>query len=182
MRAQPMSGSISGVIVGTVKRTDDPRGEGRILVQIPWMEGRNQSYWAPPATLMSGGGRGSWFMPEKDDEVLLAFDRSAANHPYIIGFLWNGVDKPPESDPQQRVIVTPGGHALRFEDKEPGKKVILKSNGGHQVTLDDSPGGSSLTLKTNGGLCVILDDEGQRIELNGGGRTLRMQCGTVQIE
>ena len=44
---------IAGVVVGTVKDVKDPEGEGRIHVEFPWMEGRNEGYWAPPATLMA---------------------------------------------------------------------------------------------------------------------------------
>ena len=99
-----MNDRMNGVVVGQVKSVDDKRGEGRILVEFPWMEGRNQSYWAPSATLMSGGGRGAWFRPEKGDEVLVAFDHGDVNHPYIVGFLWNGVDRPPSNDPDLRLI------------------------------------------------------------------------------
>jgi uncharacterized protein involved in type VI secretion and phage assembly len=171
---------LGGVVVGTVKRVDDPRGEGRILVEFPWMEGRNQSNWAPPATLMTGGGRGSWFMPEKEDEVLVAFDHGDVNHPYIVGFLWNGVDKPPETEPQNRVIVTPGGHTLRFEDKDNAKKIVLKSSAGHKITLDDAAGGS-IKLETNGGLSIELSDQASSIELKGGGRNIAMRSGMVEI-
>ena len=151
---------MNGVIIGTVVSTNDEKGQGRILIKIPWLEGQNQIYWASPATLLAGAGSGSWFMPEKDDEVLIAFDRSDASHAYIIGFLWNGVDKPPESDPQRRAIVTPGGHTLRFDDKEGSKKIVLLSKGELEVNLDDSS--KSITLK-------------------GGGRILEMKDGQVTI-
>jgi uncharacterized protein involved in type VI secretion and phage assembly len=105
-----------GVVVGTVASVADPAEEGRIQVEFPWMEGRNKHFWAPPATMMSGGGRGSWFMPEKGDEVLVAFDHGSVDHPYIIGFLWNGADKPPSNDPQLRVLRTVNGHEIAFYD------------------------------------------------------------------
>ena len=94
-------GTYSWCSLQAVKDVDDPNGEGRIRVDFPWMGGNNQSYWAPVATLMSGSGRGSWFMPEVGDEVLVAFDHEDVNHPYILGFLWNGKDKPPETSSAQ---------------------------------------------------------------------------------
>jgi uncharacterized protein involved in type VI secretion and phage assembly len=42
------------------------------------------------------GGRMS--LPEKDDEVLVAFEHGSPRKPVIIGGLWNGSDRPPESD------------------------------------------------------------------------------------
>jgi uncharacterized protein involved in type VI secretion and phage assembly len=171
---------VGGVVIGTVKRVNDPRGEGRVLVQFPWMDGRNQSYWAPVATMLSGKGAGTWFMPEKDDEVLVAFDRGKVNHPYIVGFLWNGVDKPPETKAQHRVIRTPGGNILRFEDTDGATRVVVRSKGDHELLLDDGAA-SGITLKTKGGLSVTLSDMGASIELKGGGRSLKLSNGRVEI-
>jgi uncharacterized protein involved in type VI secretion and phage assembly len=98
-------------------------------------------------------------MPEVGDEVLVAFNQDDAGHPYIIGFLWNGQDSPPDSSAQNRVIKTPGGHTLRFEDGD-SKKVVLKSSSGQTITLDDSE---------------------HSITLEGGSRVLKMSGGLVQI-
>jgi uncharacterized protein involved in type VI secretion and phage assembly len=153
-------GKIQGVVTGKVVSVKDPDGMGRVQVSLPYLGGQNESYWAPVATLMSGGSRGSWFMPEVGDEVLMAFNQDQVDHPHIIGFLWNGEDKPPDSDPKNRIIVTPGGHTLRFEDGDGAKKVILKSSSGQTITLDDSE---------------------KSITLEGGQRTLKMSDGLVQI-
>jgi uncharacterized protein involved in type VI secretion and phage assembly len=78
----------------------------------------------------------------------------------VVGFLWNGQDKPPETDTKLRVIKTPGGHELRFEDKPGQKKVIVKTDGGLTITMDDSQ---------------------QSIEIKGGGRAVTMQSGQIKI-
>ncbi len=153
-------GHIHGVVVGTVKSVDDPNGEGRIRVEFPWMGGNNQSYWAPVATLMSGNNRGSWFMPEIGDEVLVAFDHDDVNHPFVLGFLWNGKDKSPETNTRKRLI---------------------KSVKGHSILLDDSDGSEKIEITTGGGLQVTMDDTTSSIRLKGGGRILTMQNGLVQI-
>jgi uncharacterized protein involved in type VI secretion and phage assembly len=62
-----------------------------------------------PSTL-AGKQRGVFFMPEIDDEVLVALS-TQFHHPYIVGYLWNGVDMLPESDLANR-DQTPGGHTL----------------------------------------------------------------------
>jgi len=134
-----------GVVVGTVRDVNDPQGEGRVQVEFPWMEGNNRSYWAPVAAAMAGGAGksyGAWFMPEKDDEVLVAFDHGDVNHPYIIGFLWNGQDKPPSESVRERMFKSVNGHAIRF--------------------LDSTPDGGSL------GALVIEDAHGNRITLSNG--------------
>ncbi|HUA58210.1 MAG TPA: phage baseplate assembly protein V [Verrucomicrobiae bacterium] len=135
---------IHGVITGQVVSVDDPDHQGRVQVKFPFLGGQNESYWAPVATMMAGGNRGTWFMPEVDDEVLVAFNQDDVAHPFIIGFLWNGKDQPPETEAENRVIVTPGGHTVRFEDGN-SKKVVIKSSSGQTITLDDSDG--SITLQ-----------------------------------
>jgi phage baseplate assembly protein V len=148
-----------GVMIGLVKSVEDPSGLGRVQLTFPTMGGVT-SAWAPVATELAGNNRGAWFMPEVEDEVLVAFDQGNFDHPYVVGFLWNGNDKPPETEVKNRIIKTPGGHQLRFEDKDGAKKVILK---------------------TDGGLVITMDDTQQSIEVKGGGRAITMQAGQLKI-
>jgi uncharacterized protein involved in type VI secretion and phage assembly len=132
----------SGVLIGTVEDRDDPDHQGRILVSFETFSGRLESYWAPIAAPMAGGSRGFRFAPELGDECLVAFDRSDPDHPYVVGFLHNGVDAPPSDDPQERVIASVNGHRITFRDPDP-------SNG-------------------NKGSLVIQDAHGTRIEMTNG--------------
>jgi uncharacterized protein involved in type VI secretion and phage assembly len=169
-----------GVVTGIVKSLDDPDGHGRIELQFPWLSDSLRSSWAPVASALAGKGRGAFFMPEIDDEVLVAFEHGDINHPFIVGFLWNGVDTPPETTNQNRIIKTPGGHQLRFEDTAGAKKVILKSNGGHQIEIDDAA--EKITIKTNSGnQFVILDDSTKSVTVRGGGRRVDMVGGQIKM-
>lgn len=146
-----------GVVTAIVKNLNDPDGLGRIEVQFPWLSDSLRSYWASVAAPLAGKQRGLFFMPEKEDEVLVAFDKGDFHHPFIVGFLWNGVDTPPESDPKNRVIVTPGGHTLRFEDGDGRKKIILKSSNGHQIILDDA--GTTVIVQLKGGGAINMTQD-----------------------
>lgn len=163
-----------GVVTGIVKSLDDPDGQGRIELQFPWLSESQRSSWAPVAASLAGKNRGAFFMPEKDDEVLVAFEHGDFNHPFIVGFLWNGADTPPETTNKNRVIKTPGGHQLRFEDKDGAKKIIIISAGGHQIEIDDTA--QTITLKTHSeNQSAVLDDANQSITLRGGGRIMEMK-------
>jgi uncharacterized protein involved in type VI secretion and phage assembly len=109
---------INGVVIGIVKDLDDPKKLGRIKITFPWLPETNKSFWARIATTMAGANRGTWFMPEKEDEVLVAFERGDPDHPYIIGFLWNGQDKPPRTDPKKRLIRSVNGHEIEMYDPD----------------------------------------------------------------
>src|ERR1051326_1930630 len=119
-----------GVLTAFVKRVDAELG--RVQVEYSAIEENLESAWAPSATPMSGKSRGQLFMPEVGDEVLVAFHDGQFDTPFVVGYLWNGEHVSPETSPDNRVIVTPGGHQLRFEDKEGDRRVILKSSGGHK--------------------------------------------------
>jgi uncharacterized protein involved in type VI secretion and phage assembly len=169
--------TVPGVVIGIVKQVR----QGQVILEFPWLDQSYRTDWVDIAAPMSGKKRGMFFMPEQDDEVLVAFDHGNFDHPYVVGFLWNGVDQPPETEVKNRVILTPGKHTLRFEDKDGAKKVVVESSSGHKIVLDDSPSGQMITVTTKGNLSVALDDKTQSIELRGGGRILALRNGQVQI-
>lgn len=151
---------LSGVAIGLVQSVDDPNGQGRVQLRFPWMDGNFNSSWAPVSAAMAGKERGAWWMPEVGDEALVAFEHGDFDHPFVLGFLWNGSDLPPETETALRVIRTPGGHELRFEDTDGAKKVIVQTDGGLRLTMDDTQ---------------------KSIRLEGGGRVITMQSGQVRI-
>ncbi len=107
---------VNGVVVATVLDVHDPDGLGRVKIQFPWMGGHNESHWARVATLMAGNNHGSWFMPEVGSEVLTAFDHGHVNHPCIVGYCWNGGERPPETDPNLRLFRSVRGHEIVIYD------------------------------------------------------------------
>ena len=68
-------------------------------------------------------------IPEKDDEVLVAFLHGDFQHAIILGALHNGVDTPPYAN----------------EDGENNLRVF-QSRSGHRLTFDDSPGDERVEL------------------------------------
>lgn len=71
------TGRLFGVYTAIVTDNVDPSGLGRVKVRLPWSPDRDRGdyeTWARLATLMAGPNRGSWFIPDIDDEVLLAFE------------------------------------------------------------------------------------------------------------
>jgi len=141
---------VYGVVTGKVLDVNDPAQQGRVKVRFPWLGGDNEGYWAPVATMMAGGRRGSWFMPEVDDDVLVAFEQGDVDHPYIVGFLWNGEDQPPRDNPHLRVIQSVNGHMIEIYDPPDTAAgyVRIKDSFGNQIQLADSV----LTIKGVGAL------------------------------
>jgi hypothetical protein len=145
-----------GVVTAFVHEVDAE--QGRVKVEFRAIDDELNSTWAPVAAPLSGSRRGQLFMPEVGDECLVAFENGDFDHPYVVGFLWNGQDVSSESQASNRVIVTPGGHQLRFEDKKNDTRIILRSTGKHELHLEDQSDHPLVRLKSNGGREVVLDD------------------------
>jgi uncharacterized protein involved in type VI secretion and phage assembly len=128
----------AGIVIGKVTKVKDEEGLGRIQVNYPWLSGPEER-WVSVAAPMAGGDRGMFFMPEVDDEVILAFDQGQWDHPYVIGFLWNPIQRPPSQDERQRMIRSKNGHTIRFVDSTPVAgnmgALIVEDAHGNTITM-----------------------------------------------
>jgi len=164
-----LGGRWYGAFPALVTDIVDPEGLGRVKIALPWSPdtaGARYETWARLATFMAGNNRGSWFIPDVDDEVLIVFEGGDPRRPYVIGSLWNGKDSPPESM---------DGAGKNF-------KKVLRSRNGVKLTMDDTdgreqfiletPGGQKLTLKDGPGAVEIVDSNGNSIKLETSGITI----------
>ena len=163
----PERNRLFGVYPAVVTDVKDPDNQGRVEVKLPWVgeeDGNQAKAWARLATFMAGKDRGSWFIPEVDDEVLISFVAGDPRWPVVLGALWNGQDTPPESmdgggGNDLRSITSRSGHKLTFDDSSGAEKVKIETQGGHSVTLDDS-GGGTLAITHSGGAKIEIDPSG----------------------
>jgi uncharacterized protein involved in type VI secretion and phage assembly len=141
--ASEKSGRVFGVVVGIVTNNQDPDKMGRVRMKFPWLSDDHESWWARIATPMAGGGRGVYFLPEVQDEVLVAFDHGDIRFPYVVGALWNGKDAPPENNGDgqnnRRVIHSRSGHIIRLDDEEGSEKIeIIDKTGSNSIVIKSS--------------------------------------------
>jgi uncharacterized protein involved in type VI secretion and phage assembly len=158
-----------GVYPALVTDVRDPENQGRVRVTLPWSPdagGGSYEAWARLATLMGGANRGSWFVPDADDEVLVGFEGGDPRRPYVLGGLWNGSDRPPET--------MDGGGA--------NDKKVLRSRNGVKVTLDDADGRERLLLETPGGQKVTLSDGPGTIAIeDANGNSIKLESSGVTV-
>ncbi len=178
-----------GVAVGIVTNNLDQLG--RVKVRMPWFSSSEESAWARVAVPMAGLNRGTYFIPQVNDEVLLAFEHGDIRHPYVIGSLWNTQDTPPEplqTDPtQKRTIRTLAGHEIAFDDVQQSVSILTSTQqkiemdatkieisnmtGTHKITIDNS--GLSITIQATTGNIELKAPAGKislqaaQVELNG---------------
>jgi uncharacterized protein involved in type VI secretion and phage assembly len=172
-----------GAYPATVTDIKDPDNQGRVKVKLPWTpdDGGGYEVWARLAVLMAGASRGTWFIPDVNDEVLVLFEGGDARRPYVVGALWNGSDSPPET------MDGAGNNNI--------KSIVSRNN--IRITLDDSTGQEAVTIKTpqqsieikDGGRSVeIKDANGNSVKLDASGVTViasaqvKVQASTMQVD
>lgn len=162
-----------GVMVGIVTNNVDPEGMGRIKVRFPWLSDNDESHWARVVSPMAGNNRGFYFLPEVDDEVLIAFEQGLVEMPYIMGSLWNGVDQPPESNANgennKRTIKSRSGHIIRLDDSDGAEKIeIIDKSTANSIVIDTATNAititaqGDITMESTQGNVII---KGQNVEI-----------------
>ena len=146
-----------GVVVGIVTNNRDPDGLHRVKVRFPWLSNDVESNWARVAAPMTGRDRGTYFLPEVDDEVLVAFEHGQVDYPFVVGSLWNGRDTPPESNSNgqndHRTIKSRSGHVLRFNDTNGGETIeIIDKTGGNKIVIDST--GNTITIEAESDITI----------------------------
>lgn len=176
---------IPGVAVGIVSDNKDPQGNGRVKVTFPWREKEDESHWARIAVPMAGSEVGTYFLPEVDDEVLVAFENGDIHYPYVVGALWNGRDLPPTNNESGtndvRMIRTRSGHEVVLDDTENAGAVEIRTGGGHVLRLDDGAGKEAITITDSSEQnSISFDPNAGSIELRGGTK-VSVSAPTVEL-
>ena len=176
----------NGVVVATVTAVK----KGAVKVKYPWLHEREdqdrQTDWVRIAAPMAGDDRGMFFMPEVKDEVLVAFEKGDFGHPYVVGFLWNGKDAPPETDIKKRTIKSKTGHVLSFNDNIGQQEILIESQGRNTIRIKDIPSGK-ITVKTALGNTVEIDDTTGSVSITALTKIslqaplIQLQAGAIQV-
>jgi len=143
-----MPGLVEALVVDNV----DPDQLGRVKLKFPTLPEMPESFWARLVMPMAGRERGWMTIPEKDDEVLVAFVHGDINNAIVLGSLYNGVDTPPYAN----------------EDKENNLRVF-QSRSGHRLTFDDTKGDERIELIShNEEIRIIWDAKEKTLSIYAG--------------
>ena len=164
-----VNGKKTGVEIGIVTNNKDPDNLGRVRVKFPWFSEDDESSWARVATLMGGKDRGTVFLPEVDDEVLVAFEHGDMKRPYVIGALWNGIDTPPaefsnDGKNNLRLIKSRSGHLIKLDDTDGSEKIeVIDKSGKNSIVIDTKQNTITITADKD----ILLKAPKGKISLDG---------------
>ena len=162
VRAYPVSQNQIGIVEQT---HDDPDGLGRIKVKLSYHE-QSEGMWMRMLTPNAGNERGIFFLPEVDDEVLVGFEGSNAEHPYVMGCLYNGIDIPPfaaDDNNTIKTIKTRSGLKIEFNDEK--KSFTIETPDLSKFTLDDDS--QIIDIEDQHGNKITMDSQGITMDSNG---------------
>lgn len=176
-----MPGLATGIVTD-IKETGGERGWVRL--RFPWLDDDYVTDWVRTVQL-SGGGV---FSPEVNDEVLVGFEQGSLDRPYVLGKLYNGVDKPAQHDTSlvdkasgqvnRRSLVSRKGNRLELLDGTRESGVRLASGDKRlEVLLDERGNSLRLTVYAPGGRRATSS-----ITLDSTGITLDAKLGEVRIK
>ncbi len=158
-----LAGPITGLQIGkVVQLQSDPDGEDRILVRIPVIDKDARGIWTRVATLDAGSNRGSFFLPEIDDEVIVGFINDDPRHAVMLGMLHSSAAPAPltaQDANDKKGFTTRSKMHISFDDNT--KTIII-----------DTPAGNSSTLDEAGTKIEIKDQNSNKITLAPSGITL----------
>jgi phage baseplate assembly protein gpV len=161
--------------------------EAKVLVRIPSLP--SFEVWARMVSVGGGSSRGFMWVPQINDEVLVAFNENDQRDAYVLGGLWNTQDRPPASLPtdfmSKRVLktgMTAGvGHEVEFDDAL--QSISITTSTKQTIVMDPK------TIKistTKGALSVTLDmvavPPAITLEVLAGDIALKAPAGTISLE
>ncbi|HEX2628211.1 MAG TPA: type VI secretion system tip protein VgrG [Chitinophagaceae bacterium] len=148
-----------GLHTGIVTDNEDPEGEFRVRVKIPFINPDDDGVWARVALTDAGNERGMYFRPEVDDEVLLGFLYDDPRQPVILGMLHSSaLPSPltPSNDNHQKGYTSREKLVLLFDDEK--KEVKIETPGGNKVTISDDKKG--IVMEDQNGNSITMNDKG----------------------
>jgi phage baseplate assembly protein V len=175
-------GRFAGVAMAIVTNNQDPDGLGRVKVRLPWLDERAESDWTRVVTAMAGPGRGLYWLPEVNDEVLVAFEHGRPDSLYVLGGLWNGKDKPPEDNKDGknnvRALKTRSGHVIRLTDTDGDEKIeIIDKTGKNSIVIS----AKDKTVTIGADADITVKSTNGKLKLSGNGVEITSQA-AVKIE
>ncbi|MBO9674062.1 MAG: type IV secretion protein Rhs [Sphingobacteriaceae bacterium] len=155
---------------------DDPQGQGRVKVKFKWeCQTNDPTEWLRVMSPNAGSGdtgknRGFHVIPEKGDQVVIAFEEGNVARPVVMGSVYHGKsgDSSGFKNSNTKGLTSRKGSSLSFDDLN--HALNLGTNAANFVKIENGPGlitaqsaetiviktgQSSITLKKDGTIDII---------------------------
>jgi uncharacterized protein involved in type VI secretion and phage assembly len=185
----------TGLVIGIVTNIEDKEKLGRVRVKFAALGDQIESTWARVAAPGAGGGAGMSFLPQVNDEVVVAFEHGDTRRPIVLGALHNTIDKPhasmrgdkdggslvvygrkdAEINVQKQLVIAAKEHMTIKVDRGSGGAGDYKLETADKLEVK---AGTTVTLESTGAF-TLKSSAGINIESTG---PLKLKGATVDIE
>ena len=130
--AEPICETQSAIVTDNF----DPKGLGRVRVRFHWMKPSEKTPWIRMMMPHAGGSKGHFFIPEIEEEVVVAFEDNNALKPYVQGSMYNAGQNNSYSNEGNdvKIIQTRSGTKIRMNDAE--GSVFVEDPSGNTWLMD----------------------------------------------
>ena len=161
-----MRGMHGGIALAKITNIKDPKNLGRVkCAYITKDKDAGETGWIYCITPFGGNQYGSFFHPNVNDIVALAYENGDIHRPFVIGYLWVKNAKPP----------------LSVKDGKNEEYKLITPNKCY-VDFCDTKGKEKITAATPKKRTLLLDDENQLVELSDGKNKFSMNSKTGSVE
>jgi len=176
---------------GFVVNNQDSEKRGRLQLSVPEVLGDAVTGWALPCLPFGGlADQGLFMIPEIDAAVWVEFEAGDINRPIWTGVYWRqSSDVPAEAqkdEPTTRMLKTPSGHILRFDDASGEEKFVLHHPADAELTIDHQGtvilrdgGGGTVTMDADAGKLVLEDQHRNSITMDANGIKIQDKNGNL---
>lgn len=183
--ARQVQNKYYGKYRGFVVDNSDPEQLGRVKLRVPSILGDSVTGWALPCLPFGGlADQGLFMVPEAGAQVWVEFEEGELSHPIWTGTFWQaGGDVPSEAalaPPTTRLLKTPSGHRLQFDDASGQEKYTLHHPAGSEMTIDaqgtvllTDANGAKVTLDVQGSKVEVQDASGNKLTMTSSGTTVQ---------
>ncbi|MDP3913784.1 MAG: type VI secretion system tip protein VgrG [Bacteroidota bacterium] len=159
--------AVHGLQTGIVTQLEsDPDGENRIKVRMPIISSSDDGIWARISTLDAGKERGSFFLPEIGDEVIVGFINDDPRDAVVLGMVHSSKLPAPltaEDTNHKKGFTTRSKMKMIFDDEK--KSYTLETPAGKKIIVDEDAGEIKIMDENDNKL--VMDSNGILIQSNG---------------
>lgn len=153
----------------TIIDNQDPQGLGRVRVQFPWQKVQSNddsqmiTPWIRVSQPYGGFSKGTQFISEVGEEVMIGFEMDNVERPYVVGALFNGTGNP---DPEWKAQVAEGtannikairtrnGHTIQFNDEGDGGDIQIYDYEKNNYLIHLSSDGRYIRIEAKGDIQI----------------------------
>jgi Rhs element Vgr protein len=157
---KPASGVLPAVnglqVAKVIKLENDPEGENRVEVKLPQLSESDSTCWARVATLDAGNERGSFFLPDLDDEVIVGFIDDDPRKAVVLGMLNSSRMPAP-------VTAADANHIKGFYTRS---KMKVEFDDEKKIITIETPAGNKMIFSEEDTSILINDQNANKILMN----------------